>query len=162
MPCLGQVLEVVRLWSSIFAAPNDLNVTFSFCRRMSRSISAESFYAKPPAREHTPQLPSNPLPLPQTPISLKTSGCDAYDSGAHLRPSLNKRLAMETEGHYSGAMPVSAFINQFFPSAKCPRGPSPPGTTSFATVISNTVKIETDMYDPFVRLPPFAQLNHVQ
>jgi hypothetical protein len=65
-----------------------------------------------------------------------------------------------TNGHYLGSMPVSQFINYFFPAASS--APSPPDTTTFAAVVSDTVKIETDMYDPFVRLPPSAQLHHVQ
>jgi hypothetical protein len=65
-----------------------------------------------------------------------------------------------TKGHHLGSMPVSKFINYFFPAASST--PSPPETTTFAAVVSDTVKIETDMYDPFVRLPPSAQLHHVQ
>jgi hypothetical protein len=64
---------------------------------------------------------------------------------------------METKGHFLGSMPVTQFLNHFFPAANS--APLPPGTTTFATVMSDTVKSETDMYDPFVRLPPSTQLD---
>ena len=57
------------------------------------SISAESFYAKPPARPKTPTPPSKPLPIPPTPISHKTSGCNTYDSGDGDAPSPQSQQA---------------------------------------------------------------------
>ena len=71
-----------------------------------------------------------------------------YDSDSHLHPSRNKLLAMETEGHYLGSMPTLQFINYFFPTAGLV--PMESGTTTFATVISDVVKCEANMYDPFV------------
>ena len=116
------------------------------------SIPGELFYAKPTASSSFKlkmpmPLPSDTLPILHTPISLKTSGCDTYDSGSHLR---HKLLAMETEGHYLGSMPALQFIN-FFPTAGLV--PVESGTTTFAAVISNVVKCEADMYDPFVSCP---------
>ena len=129
------------------------------------SSALELFYAKPTAsssfklKTPTPP-PSDTLPILHTPISLKTSGCDTYDSGSHLRPSRNKLLAMETEGHYLGSMPSIQFINYFFPTAGLV--PMQPETTTFAAVVSDGVKCETDMYDPFVSHPPSNNLHHAQ
>jgi hypothetical protein len=133
--------------------------------RSSMSIPGELFYAKPAARSSsklkTPTPPpSNNLPIPHTPISLKTSGCDTYDSGSHLRLSRNKLLAMETEGHYLGSMPALQFINHFFPTAGLVSTES--GTTTFAAVVSDVVKCEADMYDPFVSRPPSNHLHNAQ
>ena len=117
------------------------------------SVPAESFYAKLP-RDATPKTPlrSKTLPIPQTPISLKTSGSSLYDSGAHLRPSLNKRLAMEMKGHFLGSMPPLKFIKKFFPDSSS--AAISPGQTPFAEVMSDSVKNEVDMYKPFVSPPP--------
>jgi hypothetical protein len=122
-------------------------------RNVTLPIPAKSFYAKRPAasgpRLKTPMPPpSNALRIPQTPISLKASGCDTYDSGSHLCASRNKLLAMETEGHYLGSMPPIQFINHFFPTAGL--APMEPETTTFATVAADTVKCEANMYNPFV------------
>jgi hypothetical protein len=101
-----------------------------------------------------PKMPlrSNTLPIPQTPISLKTSGSSPYDSGAHLRPCLNKRLAMETKGHFLGSMPPLKFIQKFFPDSSSATVPW--GRTPFAEIMFDSVKIEADMYEPFVSRPP--------
>ncbi len=67
---------------------------------------------------------------------------------------------METEGHYFGSMPPIQFINSFFPTAGLV--PMQPGTTTFAAVVSDGVKCEADMYDPFVSRPPSNHLHHAQ
>lgn len=58
--------------------------------QMSVPLPAESFYTKflgPSKPKMPPQ--SNTLPIPQTPVSFKKSGSAPYESGMHLRPSLN-------------------------------------------------------------------------
>ena len=58
---------------------------------------------------------------------------------------------METKGHFLGSMPPLKFIQMFFPDSSATVSL---GRTPFAEIVSDSVKIETDMYEPFVSRPP--------
>ena len=78
-------------------------------------FSPSVFYLHWSTRNRLVTLPPNTSIPTSTPILNKTSGNHSYTSGTHARDSANYRLAQETSGSFSGAMPPQRFLKRFLP-----------------------------------------------
>ena len=95
----------------------------------------------------TPENPPIDLPIDSTPTVHKQSSARPYSTGHVMRDESFIALGNEILGYIVGLMPAEEFLELLPPTSK----PLPVETVPFTDLADK--KVESQMYDPFVRIP---------